>query len=168
MYVNLYYTRLSARGTINFRDEFVSDNGRRLTTFASLTDDDRLPASQAFWKDNLLPRGYLLGSLRKHYFYDEHFAVVELFNLTGELAGYYVDITTPLAKVGDDYYVSDLFLDYWLAPGQPPRPLDEDEFEEAIASGALSAEQATSARAIFARLPDEIRAGTFPYQYIQP
>jgi hypothetical protein len=167
MRVNLYYTRLSARGTINFQDEFVSDSGRRLTTCATLTDDDRLPVSQAFWKDNLLPHGYLLSSLRKHYFYGEPFAIIELFNLAGELAGYYVDITTPLTMVGGDYYLTDLFLDYWLGPGQPPRPLDEGEFEEAIAAGVMSSAQIDSARTAFARLPGEIRAGIFPNQYIE-
>ena len=163
----MHYARLSTRGTSLFHDELVADDGRQLTTYSALTEETRLPQSQAFWKNNLLPHGYLLGSLRKHYYYDECFALLECFDLAGNLAGYYVDITTPLRKVGEDYYVTDLFLDYWLAPGQPPVGLDEDEFDEAVAAGALTTEQIAQARSSFARVHDEIAAGIFPSRYIQ-
>src|SRR5947207_12172083 len=148
MEVNIHYTRLSARGTTIFHEGFVADDGRRLTTHTQLTAEE----CQAFWDGHLLPRGYLLGSIRKHYFYHEYFDILAVFGPARELAGYYCDIATPLRKIGDDYYLEDLFLDYWLAPGQPPMALDEDEFDDAVAQGLLSAEQIASARATFARL----------------
>ena len=166
MQVNIHYTRLSASGTINFCEELVADNGQRLTTSVVLTEEDGLHMSQACWKNNMLPQGYLLGSLRKHYYYSEFFTVLECFNLEGKLAGYYSDIATPLQKVGDDYYLTDLFLDYWLVPGQPHLALDEDEFDAAVGAGVLTAEQIECARTTLARLRDEITAGIFPYRYI--
>jgi predicted RNA-binding protein associated with RNAse of E/G family len=167
MQVNIHYTRLSASGTISFCEGLVADNGQRLTTYVVLTEAERLQMSQACWKSSMLPHGYLLGSLRKHYYYGEFFTVLECFNLEGKLAGYYSDIATPLQKVGDDYYLTDLFLDYWLAPGQPPLALDEDEFDEAVGAGVLTTEQIACARSTFARLREEIAAGVFPQQYIQ-
>jgi len=166
MQVNIHYTRLSASGTINFCEELVADNGQRLTTYVVLTEEERLQMSQACWKSNMLPHGYLLGSLRKHYFYNEYFDVLAFYDLDGTLAGYYCDIATPLRKVGDDYYLTDLFLDYWLAPGQPAMALDEDEFDAAVGAGMLTAEQIECARTTFARLRDEITASIFPYRYI--
>jgi predicted RNA-binding protein associated with RNAse of E/G family len=168
MDINIHYRRLSSRGTTVYREGFVADNGQRLTTFTELTPEECQGLSQAFWNSGLLPTGYLLGSVRKHYFYHEYFDILAVYNTAGELAGYYSDIATPLRKVGDAYYLEDLFLDYWLVPGQPPLPLDEDEFEAAIAQGLLSAEQIERARATFARLRDEISAGIFPARYLEP
>lgn len=82
------------------------------------------------------------------------------------MAGYYCDIVTPLQKVAGDYYLTDLFLDYWLAPGQPPMALDEDEFSSAVGQRLLSAEQIERARVTFSRLRDEMAAGIFPGGYI--
>jgi predicted RNA-binding protein associated with RNAse of E/G family len=166
MQVNIHYTRLSASGTISFREELLAAGGQRLTTYVMLTEQERLQMSQACWKNKMLPQGYLLGSLRKHYYYGEYFTVLECFNLEGGLAGYYSDIATPLQKVGDDYYLTDLFLDYWLAPGQPPLALDEDEFEAAIAQGVMTVQQISQARSTFSRLSEEIAAGIFPGRYI--
>jgi len=169
MDVNIHYRRFSASGTIVFKEGFVADDGRRLTTYTELMSEaERLSLSQAFWDNKLLPHGYLLGSIRKHYFYNEYFDILAVFGLGGELAGYYSDIATPLRKVGDNYYLDDLYLDYWLAPGQPPMALDEDEFDDAVAQGLLSQDQIERARATFARLGAEIAAGIFPYRYLEP
>jgi predicted RNA-binding protein associated with RNAse of E/G family len=167
MDVHIHYRRLSARGTTIYTEGFVSDDGRRLTTFNELTPEERRGLSQAFWDNQMLPHGYLLTSIRKHYFYNEYFDVLAVYGPAGELAGYYCDIATPLRKTGDEYYLEDLFLDYWLAPGQPPLALDEDEFEEAVTQGLLSQEQIAAARAAFARLGEEIAAGIFPDRYIK-
>lgn len=166
MQVNIHYTRLSARGTTIYREGLVEDNAQRLTTYTIIPAEIQTPLSRAFWEGKLLPSGYMLGSVRKHYYYHEYFTVLAFFNLDGGLAGYYSDIATPLQKVGDDYYLTDLFLDYWLAPGQPALALDEDEFEAAIAQGVLTDDRIDCARSTFARLHDEIEAGIFPSRYI--
>jgi predicted RNA-binding protein associated with RNAse of E/G family len=166
MNVNIHYRRLSARGTTIFREGFVADDGQRLTTYTELTTQERLGLSQAFWDNTMLPHGYLVSSIRKHYFYNEYFDILAIFNPAGELASYYCDIATPLRKIGDDYYLDDLFLDYWLAPGQPPRALDLDEFEAGVAQGLMAEQQVTRARETFSRLGSEIGAGIFPSRYI--
>jgi predicted RNA-binding protein associated with RNAse of E/G family len=144
------------------------DDGRRLTSFATIEPEDRPRLARAFWDQALLPPGQLLGSLRKHYFYGEHFTVLAFFFVDGSLAGYYSDIATPLQKAGPtDYRLTDLFLDYWLAPGQRPMALDHDEFEAAVNAGVLSGEQAECARLTSQRLQSEIAAGIFPYRYIR-
>lgn len=166
--IRVHYTRLSARGTRVYREQRLADDGRRLTSFDVIPAEDQSRLAQAFWDQGLLPPGQLLGSLRKHYFYGEHFTVLAFFFVDGSLAGYYCDIATPLEKFGPaDYRLTDLFLDFWLAPGQPPRALDEDEFETAVAAGVVAGDLADCARRTFARLRAEIAAGTFPYRYIR-
>jgi predicted RNA-binding protein associated with RNAse of E/G family len=92
--------------------------------------------------------------------------VLAFYDLNGELAGYYSDIVTPLRKVGAEYFLTDLFLDFWLAPGQPPRALDLDEFEAGVAQGLMAEDDVVHARETFARLQNEIQAGIFPNRYI--
>ncbi len=167
MEVNIHYRRLSARGTTFYREGLVTNNGQRLTTHSVIPIEARLGLSQGFWRQHMLPEGTMVGSVRNHYFYHEYFHILAVYLESGELAGYYSDIATPLRKVGDDYYLDDLFLDYWLAPGQPPMALDEDEFGDAIQQGLLTAEQIGNARATFARLGEEIAAGIFPRRYIE-
>ena len=167
MEVNIYYRRFSASGTTTFREALVADDGRRLTTHSVIPIDERLGLSQGFWRQHMLPKGTIVGSLRKHYFYHEYFDILAVYLESGALAGYYSDIATPLRKIGDEYYLDDLFLDYWLAPGQPPMALDEDEFEAAVTAGVMTAEQISQACATFARLGQEIAAGIFPQRYIE-
>ena len=167
MEVNIYYRRLSARGTTTFREALVAEDGQRLTTHSVLHPEDQLSLSRGFWRQHMLPDGATVGSVRNHYFYHEHFHILAVYLESGELGGYYCDITTPLRKIGDDYYLDDLFLDYWLRPGQPPMALDEDEFDAAVAAGMMTTEQIGQARATFARLGQEIAAGIFPQRYIE-
>jgi Protein of unknown function (DUF402) len=166
MNVNIHYRRLSARGTTIFREGFVADDGQRLTTYSIVPGAERLRLTEGFWRDGMLTPGRLLGAVRKHYYYNEYFDVLAFYDVDGELAGYYSDIATPLRKIGDDYYLDDLFLDYWLAPGQPPRALDLDEFEAGVAQGLMAEQQVARARETFARLGSEIQAGVFPGHYI--
>jgi uncharacterized protein DUF402 len=166
MQVNIHYSRLSARGTTIYREGLVADDGQQLTTYTVVPESERLRLAEGFWRQELLSPGRLLSAVRKHYYYAEYFDVLEFRGLDGELAGYYCDIVTPLKKVGADYYLTDLFLDYWLAPGQPPLALDEDEFEAAIGLGVLTANQIAQARSTFSRLGEEIAAGIFPNRYI--
>lgn len=166
MQVTIHYLR-PLRGTTLYVEDLLADDGRGLVTYRVVPDDDRLALSQAFWKAGLLPGTTVLGAVRKHYYYAENFDVIACFDVAGRLAGYYTDIVTPLEKANGEFRLTDLFLDFWLAPGQPPRELDQDEFDDAVAHGVLTAEQEASARAAFVRLRREIAAGIFPYRYIR-
>jgi hypothetical protein len=165
--IRVYYRRLT-RGLTVFVEGLVSDDGRRLTTYSVVPEVHRVPLAEGFWRQKLLPAGTLLGAVGKNYFYAEYFDVLACYGLDGALAGYYCDIVTPLQKVGDEYFITDLFLDYWLAPGQPPQRLDEDEFEDAAAQGLMAEDEVAHARETFARLQREIEAGIFPQRYISP
>ncbi len=164
--VRINYQRLSARGTVIYSEPCLEDNGTRMTTETDLAPADADRVSKAFWRQALLPEGRRLTRLRKHYFYHEWFDVVAFYDETEALAGYYIDIVTPLRRVDGEYYATDLFLDFWLAPGQPAVELDQDEFDEAAAAGAITPELAAQARATFAQLRGEIAAGVFPARYI--
>ena len=165
MDVRINYRRLT-RGTSIYVEGIVADDGRRLTTYTVVPEAARSQLAEGFWRQQLLPPGTLLSAVRKHYFYTEYFDVLAFYVRDGELAGYYCDIVTPLQKVGAEYFLTDLFLDYWLAPGQPPQALDLDEFEAGVAQVLMAVDQVGHARETFARLHSEIQAGIFPNRYI--
>ncbi|MEP7357767.1 MAG: DUF402 domain-containing protein [Anaerolineales bacterium] len=167
MDIRVNYRRLT-RGLTIYVEGFISDDGRRLTTYSVVPETQRLNLAEGFWRQKLLPPGTFVGAVGKHYFYNEYFDVLECYGLDGKLAGYYCDIATPLQKVGPEYFLTDLFLDYWLAPGQPPQALDEDEFEAAVAQGLMAEDEVAHARETFARVQREIEAGIFPQRYIGP
>jgi predicted RNA-binding protein associated with RNAse of E/G family len=163
--VRINYRRLT-RGISIYLEGIEADDGRRLTTYSVVPEAERSQLAEGFWRQQLLPSGTLLSAVRKHYFYTEYFDVLAFYGLDGDLAGYYCDIVTPLQKVGAEYFLTDLFLDFWLAPGQPPRALDLDEFEAGVAQGLMAEDQVVHARQTFARLQTEIQAGIFPNRYI--
>jgi predicted RNA-binding protein associated with RNAse of E/G family len=163
--VRVNYRRLT-RGLSVYVEGLVADDGRRLTTYSIVPEAARLNLAEGFWRQQLLPSGTLLSAVRKHYFYSEYFDVLAFYGLDGELAGTYCDIVTPLQKVGAEYFITDLFLDLWLAPGQPPRVLDLDEFDAAVAQGLIAEADVVRARETLARLQDEFQAGIFPDRYI--
>jgi predicted RNA-binding protein associated with RNAse of E/G family len=163
--VRINYRRLT-RGISIYLEGLEADDGRRLTTYWVVPEAERSQLAEGFWRQQLLPSGTLLSAVRKHYFYTEYFDVLAFYGLDGELAGYYCDIVTPLQKVGAEYFLTDLFLDFWLAPGQPPRALDLDEFEAGVAQGLMAVDEVVHAWQTFARLQTEIQAGIFPNRYI--
>ena len=165
MDVRVNYRRLT-RGTTIYVEGLEADNGRRLTTYSVVPEAFRHEMAKGFWRQKLLPTGTFVGAVRKYYFYTEYFDVLAFYDLNGELAGYYSDIVTPLRKVGAEYFLTDLFLDYWLAPGQPAQALDLDEFEAGVAEGLMAADEVDHARETFARLYSEIEARIFPNRYI--
>ena len=74
------------------------------------------------------------------------YIITKFFNEKGELVGIYCDICSPVEKVNDGFEFDDLYLDVWQTPGNAPVLLDEDELQEAITAGFLTAEEATEVR----------------------
>jgi predicted RNA-binding protein associated with RNAse of E/G family len=118
------------------------------------------------WIDGLLPKRQTIGSIRKHYFYHEHFDVLAFLDTEGQLAGYYSDITTHLQKVADGYAITDLFLDIWLTPEGRLHELDVDEFAEAIAKDLVPPGLQSIAWNTMERLRLEVQAGVYPQKYL--
>ena len=84
----------------------------------------------------------------------------------GTWTGYYVDILEPVQWTNADprtlHPLVDLFLDIWITPDRRYLVLDEDEFDQAVATGHLSPSQAHHARRTLAELVEQVERGAFP------
>ncbi len=96
------------------------------------------------------------------------YSVAKVYNLEHIWTGYYCDIIEPVKRDVDangqlrGFEITDLFLDLWINPDGSYEVQDEDEFEIAIAAGALTAEVATAARAALESLIAAVEADALP------
>lgn len=162
-----YHRRDPRRGTQLFEEVLIQDDGVCLRTTAVIPAEHRAGVSKGVWELGLLPREKVLTSLRKYYFYGEHFDLLQFFDQDGALAGYYSDIALPLERRGDEYHLTDLFLDVWVTGDGQFHELDWDEFEAAAEQGLLSEAEQAVARATLARLRAEFQAGRYPGYYLR-
>lgn len=149
--------------TRSFTEGFVQDDGTRLTTFTVVPPDVRASLSAHFRAEGRFAPDQFIATVTKHLFYNEYFSIVEFRDEEDKLLGYYCDIVTPLARVGDDYFQTDLLLDLWVSPEGGYQVLDEDEFEEAVRAELLSDEMQTKAVETLERLKETIADGQFPF-----
>lgn len=85
----------------------------------------------------------------------------------GRFTGYYANVLTPVEFITPLHWsTTDLCLDIWLDRDGGVQLLDEDEFERAVASGAIDAITASTARAEADGLLMAARAGTWPPQLV--
>jgi hypothetical protein len=168
MQIQVHFRRLSSVGVHTFVERLVAENDYRLTTYAVVPEEYREELWGKFWRAGLLPETVRVAALRKHYFFSEWFDILAWFDEDNRFVGYYTDIATPVCRVAaGQYATTDLFLDFWQAPGQPTLELDLDEFDAAVAAGLMTPALADGARASFERVQREIAAGIFPYRYIR-
>lgn len=80
----------------------------------------------------------------------------------GSFTGWYTNLCTPVSMDGDDWSVTDLFLDHWKPVSGPSQWLDQDEFEEAAASGVLGADLVRAAREERARISAALAGSAWP------
>lgn len=81
----------------------------------------------------------------------------------GTFTGIYANILTPPIIRGDGQWeTTDLFLDVWVEPGGHLSVLDEDQLQEALASGWVSREHAARARREAEWIRGEHEAGRWP------
>lgn len=72
----------------------------------------------------------------EHYWRDAWFAVKEVRTGSGELKGWYCDVTRPAVVRDGELVVEDLDLDLWVSADRAQvLRLDEDEFEESGLAG---------------------------------
>jgi hypothetical protein len=143
----------AGRTKIRYPAELLSDDGTRL-------------AVRAPWAgDGIRDFGFVRFEpgdvFTEYYWRNRWFAVKEVRDGSGELKGWYCDITRPATRSGAELVVEDLDLDLWVsADGTDVRRLDEDEFEE---SGLASSDPVAAAAAVAAldELEGLARAGGF-------
>lgn len=82
--------------------------------------------------------------------------VEKYFDAEGRAVGMYLPVCEPLVRQGREYHTRNLILGLWLSPEGHLNVLREDEFETAIETGLLSAEQAERAEARIRELTTEI------------
>jgi hypothetical protein len=163
---NIHLARIN-KSTRHFTDGFVADDGKCLKTHTIIPQFISAPWSEEWQYEHRIPFGQVIGSVSKYLFYDQFFSIMEIHAQTGDLLGYYVDLTTPVHKVDGEYYLTDLILDLWIFPNLTYRVLDEDEWQQAIQAGQLSKEIQNAVRKTLQRLKREIRIQRFPQHYIQ-
>lgn len=86
------------------------------------------------------------------------YIITKFLNTEGELAGIYCDISRPVERVGDAFTFDDMYLDVWMAPGQEPVILDEDELQEAVQAGYITQTEAVQAMEAALALIDELKS----------
>ncbi|OKJ71780.1 DUF402 domain-containing protein [Streptomyces sp. CB02460] len=87
----------------------------------------------------------------EHYWRDAWFAVKEVRTGTGELKGWYCDVTRPAVLRDGELVVEDLDLDLWVSADRSEiLRLDEDEF----AASGLAARDPDAAKAALAALDE--------------
>jgi predicted RNA-binding protein associated with RNAse of E/G family len=97
----------------------------------------------------------------------EPFEIGSFHDREGRLLGQYVNLVRPSIPAGARWTVEDLFLDVWLAPGFPPRVLDEDEFEAARRERWLGADDGRLARRALDEILVRIKSGSWPPEAVK-
>ena len=81
----------------------------------------------------------------------------------GRFTGLYANIIVPVEMhSANDWSATDLFLDVWIGEGERPLVLDQDEFEDAIASAWIEPGQAAAARRELEAILDACDEGSWP------
>ncbi|MFI5747564.1 DUF402 domain-containing protein [Streptomyces sp. NPDC051644] len=112
----------AGRTKIRYPADVVRDDGTRVTV--------RAPWAAPGVRDFGFVRFEPGDVFTEHYWRDRWFAVKEVRTGTGELKGWYCDITRPAVLRDTELLVEDLDLDLWVsADGSSVLRLDEDEFE---------------------------------------
>jgi hypothetical protein len=140
----------AGRTKIRYRAELLFDDGTRLAVRAPWAGDGV--------RDFGFVRFERGDVFTEHYWRDRWYSVKEVRDATGELKGWYCDITRPATLSGTELVVEDLDLDLWRsADGTDVRRLDEDEFEESglAASDPVAATAAVAALDELERLARE-------------
>ncbi len=91
----------------------------------------------------------------EHYFTDRWYSIFEVATPSGELKGWYCNVSRPVVIEGEELRSHDLELDLWIDPERRTLRLDEDEFE---ASGMRTRDPEAAGAALAAILELEALA----------
>jgi predicted RNA-binding protein associated with RNAse of E/G family len=97
----------------------------------------------------------------KYLYFRKWYSVMQVLGADGRHLGYYVDIDTPIHRVGNEVYLTDLFLDLWIAPDGSFIELDRQELEEGFQSKLITSYQVRKANQTLKMIVREIASGDF-------
>jgi predicted RNA-binding protein associated with RNAse of E/G family len=150
-----------------FREALIDDDGRRLLTETTPSDEicrsTTAELSDHGWIDGMTS----VRVVRKIAYYDRPYNIVAFLDSARRPLGYYVDVITPLQRLGDmTSHMTDLIVDVWIRPDGRTEVLDLGELEEAVASGLVSTDLADEIRRHLNRLLDDVEADRFRSGYL--
>lgn len=93
----------------------------------------------------------------------EYYNIFIDFHKDGTFKMLYINVATPAILQNNEITWTDLELDVVRLPGKLAELVDEDEFQEAKASGLLPADLADKAEAVAAELMQVVDMGGFPF-----
>lgn len=161
----VYYHRPGKELSI-YQEDVISQDENRLVTFKTLSPAVAAVIAESMERQALSAPHQRPHTIYKVYHFHEWFNVLEFRDQTGTLIGYYSDIATPLEPFGEDFAMTDLFLDIWVYPNGRLLELDWDEFEQAIQQQLITPAQAEMAQKTMQRLKDEAAHGIYPKKYL--
>lgn len=100
-------------------------------------------------------------------FFSPPLEIVAIWDLDGNLTGYYCNINSEPSRIEGGYEVVDLYLDVFVLPDMSYEVLDEDEFAEAIKKGWIDEREASLARETVRRVVHEVESGEFPPEVVR-
>ncbi len=153
--VEIYYRRPPDREQV-FDQEVVHEDGEVIVTLArSMTFD----APMRIDGEVALESG---SSVVWFTFPGAWHDIGRFYKGDGTFAGYYANVLTPVEIEGRVWRTTDLYLDVWLSASGELQPLDEEEFEEAVARELIDRATATRAREEATRIIADAEAGSWP------
>jgi hypothetical protein len=150
------------KGITRYIEGLIDDDRVRIKTLTCLPPEfSQKWCEEVWWQNGCVPHGFLIGSVVKFLFYQEWFSVMQLLGTRSDHLGYYLDVHSPIQKVAGEYYLTDLFLDLWIAADGKYVELDQDEFEQAFRLGLITPYQYKKANRFYKQLTQKVTNGTF-------
>jgi len=150
------------KGTTRYIEGLVDEDLTRIKTLTRLPSDvSRRWCEENWWQNGFISEGTLVEAVVKYLYFRKWYSVMQVLGADGRHLGYYVDIDTPLHRVGNEVYLTDLFLDLWIAPDGSFIELYRQEFEEGFQSKLITSYQVRKANQTLKMIVREIASGDF-------
>jgi Protein of unknown function (DUF402) len=150
------------KGITRYIEGLVDEDSKRIKTLTRLpTEVSRRWCKENWWKNGFISQGTLVEAVVKYLYFRKWYSVMQVLGADGRHLGYYVDIDTPIHRVGNEVYLTDLFLDLWIAPDGSFIELDRQEFEEGFQSKLITPYQVRKANQTLKMIVREIASGDF-------
>ncbi len=150
------------KGTTRYIEGLVDEDPVRIKTLTRLSPRfSRKWCQENWWPNGCISQGTLIEVVVKYLYFREWYSVMQMLGADGRHLGYYVDIDTPMRRVGNEVNLTDLFLDLWIYPDGSFIELDREEFEQGFRSALITSYQYRKANQTLKMIIREITSGEF-------